>query len=109
MIYFLQTNSPLICRLYELVFHTAVAKEIKPQMDAVREKINAENIKKKEKTSKINKIEDALQKEATQKFQEKFLGPLGKGLRVFFPEPQKGGNSNTGVCANRCQYNLLKL
>ena len=70
-------------------------------MDAAREQINAENIPKKIKTRRINKIEDTLQKEATKTFQEKFLGPLGKGLRVFFLEPQKGGNSNTGICANR--------
>ena len=72
-------------------------------MDAARVRINDEDIKNMEKMAKINKIEDVLQKEAMKKFQEKFLGPLGKGLCFFFfLEPQKGGNSISGVCANGC-------
>ena len=38
----------------------------------------------------------ALEKEAVIYFQRRFEGPLGKGLRLFHPEPAKGGNSNTG-------------
>ena len=58
-------------------------------MDAAREQINTENVPKKIKTRRINKIEDTLQKEATKTFQEKFLGPLGKGLHVFSQSRRK--------------------
>ena len=34
-----------------------------------------------------------------REFQKKFLEKLG--VRAFFPEPQKGGNSNTGNVARR--------
>ena len=67
----------------------AVAKKIRPQMDAAREQINAENIPKKIKTRRINKIEDTLQKEATKMFSEILMGPHGKGLRVFFQSHRK--------------------
>ena len=45
---------------------------------------------------KVASKKSALEKEATIYFQRRFEGPLGKGLRLFHPEPAKGGNSNTG-------------
>lgn len=45
--------------------------------------------------------EGCKEKEAKQHFQQAFLGKEGGGIRLFIPEPQKGGNSNTGGCANR--------
>ena len=55
-------------------------------------------------TGAINKksATDGCSKEMAKKhFQQLFLSREGGGLRLFIPEPQKGGNSNTGVIANR--------
>ena len=72
------------------MFNAAVAREIKSTLDVFSKKIRCDStIKKKEQTAKIRSKETALEKEAIRKFQQLFQGPLGKGLRVFVPEPQK--------------------
>ena len=57
----------------------------------------------------ISDKKTSLEKEALTYFQKRFEGPLGKGLRVFVPEPAKGGNSNTGVCVNRFYLFVFKI
>ena len=55
-------------------------------------------------TGAVNKkaLCDGYTKDAAKKYlQQKFLTKEGGGLRLYIPEPQKGGNSNTGVIANR--------
>lgn len=85
-----------------------VAKKLKPFLDNQKNMINEmakttkeEKAARSKAVKKMNEKKVELEKEATRIFQEKFEGPLGKGLRCFIPEPRKGGNSNTGVCANR--------
>jgi hypothetical protein len=89
-------------RIMELIFHTAVAKKIKPELDLYRAELAADRtIKRAAMNKKVSEKKQDLDKAATIHFQKLFEGPLGKGLRLFVPEPQKGGNSNTGVTANR--------
>ena len=64
----------------------AAEEEVKKKRAAVDRQV-----KKKVASKKL-----ALEKEAVIYFQRRFEGPLGKGLRLFHPEPAKGGNSNTG-------------
>ena len=85
-----------------------VAKKLKPFIDNQKNVINemakttkVEKAARAKAVKKMNEKKGELEKEATRIFQDKFQGPLGKGLRCFIPEPRKGGNSNTGVCANR--------
>ena len=87
---------------FELVFHVAVNKFVSGPLSIYREELK-NNISLKEKTRKkmVAEKKTSLEKEALNYFQKRFEGPLGQGLRVFVPEPAKGGNSNTGVCANR--------
>ena len=63
----------------------------------------------KTKKKMISDKKTSLEKEALTYFQKRFEGPLGQGLRVFVPEPAKGGNSNTGVCANRFSLFVFKI
>ena len=104
----------------------AVSKRIQPALTKYKlemeELVLQKKMTKKTRTAKVSSLKADLEKEATEHFQKTFEGPLGKGLRVFRPEPQKvikrdlfflakmlilinltcqGGNSNTGVCANR--------
>ena len=90
------------------MFHVGVAKKLKPFIDNQKNVINemakttkVEKAARAKAVKKMNEKKGELEKEATRIFQDKFQGPLGKGLRCFIPEPRKGGNSNTGVCANR--------
>ena len=85
-----------------------VAKKLKPFIDNKKNVIGAmakttkvEKAARAKAVKNMNEEKGELEKEATRNFQEKFQGPLGKGLCCFIPEPRKGGNSNTGVCANR--------
>ena len=85
-----------------------VAKKLKPFIDNEKNAIGEmakttkeEKAARSKAVKKMNEKKVELEKEATRIFQEKFAGPLGKGLCCFIPEPRKGGNSNTGVCANR--------
>ena len=81
-----------------------VAKKLKPFIDNQKNVINemakttkVEKAARAKAVKKMNEKKGELEKEATRIFQDKFQGPLGKGLRCFIPEPRKGGNSNTGV------------
>jgi hypothetical protein len=89
------------CSLYELVVHVGVAKMVKPMLAAAQEDINKLKCTKAEKGKKMTAKKGELERQATTTIQNRFQGPQGEGPRCFIPEPQKGGNSNTGVCANR--------
>jgi hypothetical protein len=87
--------------LYELVFHVGIAKQLSPGLEAFKAELHATNLTKAQKNKKIAAKKIELEKETTRIVQQRFQSPEGGGLRCFIPEPQKGGNSNTGVCANR--------
>lgn len=86
----------------------AVAKRVEPELSAFREQaaqdLKDKKISKKERTKRVSETKTALEKEATIHFQRLFQGPLGKGLRVFQPEPQKGGNRWVLVCVMVCLF-----
>ena len=94
----------------ELVFHVAVNKFVSGPLSIYREELLNENsTKAKTKKKMISDKKTSLEKEALTYFQKRFEGPLGQGLRVFVPEPAKGGNSNTGVCTNRFSLFVFKI
>ena len=73
-------------------------KARKAATKAAEEKIVKKEVEVgKEVKKKVATKKTALVKEATKYFQQRFEGPLGKGLRCFHPEPAKGGNSNNGA------------
>ena len=84
----------------------AVAKRIQPELAACKEQmaldLKDKKIAKNKKTKLISEKKTTLEKEATYFFQQQFQGPLGKGLRVFQPEPQKGGNRCVSFCIFCC-------
>ena len=89
-------------RLFELVWHVGVVKRIKPALDSFKTEVFAKlGMKKAMQNKMISEKKVMLEKEAVIHFQQEFAKPAGGGLRPFVPEPQKGGNSNTGNIANR--------
>ena len=91
-------NISSLLSIFYLVFNLAVSKQVKPSLDNSRNEIAKINLSKKEKTAKLKKIQDKLEKEAVHHFQKGFQGPLGEELCVFIPEPQKGRIQTPHLC-----------
>ena len=95
-------------RCFELVFNVAMCKYVGGPLSAYKEELENDNLLPlKAKKKNVAEKKTLLEKEVLLYFQHRFEGPLGQGLRVFVPEPQKGGNSNTGVCASRFRIIFL--
>ena len=90
-------------RLFELIFSVAVAKYILPALNQYKEEVElqlaaglASEVVKTRKAAAAKKRKliaakkSEVEKGAKEVFQARFEGPLGQGLRVFRPEPQKG-------------------
>ena len=86
-------KNQILFRIFELIFHVAVSKRIQPALTEYKlemeELVKQKKMTKKTRTAKVSSKKADLEKEATEHFQKRFEGPLGKGLRVFRPEPQK--------------------
>jgi len=81
-------------RIFELTFNAGVAKRIHGPFATFVEEIKMQELSKAAKAKarkKMSTKKAALEKEALLYFQKEFQGPRGGGLRVFIPEPQKGG------------------
>ena len=93
VLHFENAKLAILFRIFELIFHVAVSKRIEPSLTEFKlhmeELVKSKKMTKKVRTGKVSAKKAELEKESTEYFQERFEGPLGKGLRVFRPEPQK--------------------